>query len=259
MLRSTSAVAYFLAGILLLHAFQGVVAFVRGSNGLHSAIRAQSDVLLFVTATSAKTPLRRCIPTHFMTTTNNVETSNELDSSEGDLSSIPAKLCSSVGIDYIPLATMLATKDFLGADQFTRDHLIRIAGPDAVKRGFVYFTDVQRLPIQDLVTIEKLWLHFSDGHFGYSVQQRVWEFDRGNFDNFIRRIGWTVSEGGLERKRKWFGANEFVYSLEKAPKGHLPLTSALRGTQLIKKLMELPLWKQYDWKNHAEVPWEVKS
>lgn len=37
--------------------------------------------------------------------------------------------------------------------------------------------------------------------------------------------------------RKW--PKEFIYSLEGA-KGHLPLTNALRGTQLFKALMEHP-------------------
>jgi hypothetical protein len=71
----------------------------------------------------------------------------------------------------------------------------------------------------------------------------------GNFDNFIRRIGWTTMENGVERKLKWFGANEFIYTLDKAPKGHLPLTSALRGTQLLRKLMVHPVWSKYDWRN----------
>jgi hypothetical protein len=171
---------------------------------------------------------------------------------------IGVTLPSALGVDYVPLATMLATGDFFGADQFTRDNLIRIAGKEAINRGFVYFTDVKRIPKQDLVTMEKLWLQYSEGKFGYSVQQRLWETDRGNFDNFIRRIGWTIEESGVVRKRKWFGKSEFIYEVETAPRGHLPLTSALRGTQLLRCLMELEVWKEYDWKNYNSVPWNIK-
>ena len=163
---------------------------------------------------------------------------------------IPANLPTERGIDYIPLATFLATGDFKSADQFTRDTLIKLAGPEAVKRGFVYWTDVKNIPATDLATIEKLWLRFSGGKFGYSVQKRVSDIEHGNFDNIIRRIGWTKVENGNERKLKWFGANEFIYNLEDAPKGHLPLTSALRGTQLFKQLMLHPVWEKYDWKNY---------
>lgn len=173
-----------------------------------------------------------------------------------DVAPIPTFLPSEKGIDYVPLATMLATGDFLAADQFTRDNLIKIAGPDAVKRSFVYWTEVKKLPEKDLCTMERLWLQYSDGNFGYSVQKRVWDVENGNFDNFIRRIGWTKEENGSERKLKWFGQNEFIYTVEKAPKGHLPLTSALRGTQLLKKLMDNPVWTKYNWKDYKNLKWE---
>ncbi len=179
----------------------------------------------------------------------------ESDQSEASYN-IPKILPSAVGIDYVPLATMLATKDFLGADQFTRDNLIRISGAEAAGRNFVYWTEVKKIPKRDLITMEKLWLEFSQGNFGYSVQRRLWDSEKGNFDNFIRKIGWTITDNGTERKRKWFGNNEFIYDLEKAPKGHLPLTNALRGTQLIRQILTHPLWTEYDWKNYQNIPWE---
>ena len=168
---------------------------------------------------------------------------------------IPTYLPSACGVDYVPLATMLATGDFEGADQFTRDALIKIAGEGAKKREYVYFTEVAKIPSIDLCTIERLWLQFSNGAFGYSVQKRVWDIEKGDFDNFIRRIGWTTVENESERKLRWYGQSEFIYTL-KAPKGHLPLTSALRGTQLMKKLMEHPVWSEYDWKNYKNLKWE---
>ena len=169
---------------------------------------------------------------------------------------IPTFLPSEKGIDYVPLATLLATGDFEAADQFTRDNLIKIGGPDSVKRGFVYWSEVRKLPSTDLATMERLWLLFSNGNFGYSVQKRVWDVENGNFDNYIRRIGWTKIDNGNERKLRWFGKSEFIYDVEKAPKGHLPLTSALRGTQLMKELMNHPVWTKYDWKNYKDLKWQ---
>lgn len=53
----------------------------------------------------------------------------------------------------------------------------------------------------------------------------------------------------VERKLRWFGANEFIYDVDKAPVGHLPLTSALRGTQLLKELFKHPVWEtEWQWK-----------
>jgi hypothetical protein len=54
-------------------------------------------------------------------------------------------------------------------------------------------------------------------------------------------VGWNIVENGIERKLKWFGKSEFIYTTM-APSGHLPLTSALRGTTLFKALMDHPVW-----------------
>lgn len=64
-------------------------------------------------------------------------------SSTGD---IPKSLPSEAGIDYVPLATMLATGDLKGADQFTRNALIKAAGAGSQKRDFVYWTEVKKIP-----------------------------------------------------------------------------------------------------------------
>lgn len=186
---------------------------------------------------------------------SSVEDLDSLDATEST-PTIPTFLPSLRGVDYVPLATMLATGDFKAADQFTRDNLIKISGAADKGRSFVYFTEVQNIPSVDLATMERLWLDFSNGQFGYSVQKRAWDLENGHFDNFIRRIGWTTTEDGRERKLKWFGANEFIYDVSKAPKGHLPLTSALRGTQLMKQLMAHPVWTQYDWRNYKDLQWD---
>jgi hypothetical protein len=137
---------------------------------------------------------------------------------------------------------------FESIQQFTRDALIEISGAKAAGRSFVYFTDVKRIPSTDLATMERLWQKFSGGKFGYSVQYRKWKQSKGDFEVFCRKIGWTTKDGEVERKKRWFGASEFTYNVKKAPEGHLPLTSALRGTSLLKNLMKHPLWENEDWK-----------
>eukprot|EP00543_Licmophora_paradoxa_P005195 CAMPEP_0202450596 /NCGR_PEP_ID=MMETSP1360-20130828/9186_1 /ASSEMBLY_ACC=CAM_ASM_000848 /TAXON_ID=515479 /ORGANISM="Licmophora paradoxa, Strain CCMP2313" /LENGTH=222 /DNA_ID=CAMNT_0049068929 /DNA_START=91 /DNA_END=759 /DNA_ORIENTATION=- len=164
-----------------------------------------------------------------------------------DNDDIPTNLPSDIGMDYIPLATMLATGQFEEADQFTRDALIKLAGSKDAGRDFVYFTEVKRIPSTDLATIERLWLKFSKGKFGYSVQKKKWSLSKGDFEVFCQKIGWTTTDGEIERKKKWFGASEFTYDI-KAPEGHLPLTSALRGTSLVRELLTHPVWENDDWK-----------
>lgn len=163
-------------------------------------------------------------------------------------------LVSEVGSDYGPLMGALREAKFQEADQLTRDKLIEIAGAEAQQRGYVYFSEAQVLPEEDLKTIELLWNYYSDGKFGYTVQKKMWRLQNGDFESFCRKIGWNVDDAdtGVERKRRWFGNSEFIYDLATAPRGHLPLTSALRGTQLLKALINHKLWDIDDWKDSRE-------
>eukprot|EP00558_Chaetoceros_sp_UNC1202_P006244 CAMPEP_0197241714 /NCGR_PEP_ID=MMETSP1429-20130617/7675_1 /TAXON_ID=49237 /ORGANISM="Chaetoceros sp., Strain UNC1202" /LENGTH=184 /DNA_ID=CAMNT_0042701595 /DNA_START=206 /DNA_END=760 /DNA_ORIENTATION=- len=169
-------------------------------------------------------------------------------SSNVEDATLPTKLPSDVGFDYVPLASALASGDLTEADQITRDALIVIAGSKAKGRDFVYWTEVKDIPSTDLATIERLWNQFSGGKFGYSVQKKKWRQSKEDFELFCKKIGWTTTDGEVERKKRWFGASEFTYDVKKAPEGHLPLTSALRGTSLIKKLLTHPVWDNDDWK-----------
>jgi len=158
---------------------------------------------------------------------------------------------SSCSFDFVPLLTALQTGEFREADQLTRDGLITLAGPAAVARGYVYFTEVKKLPEEDMATIERLWRAFSGNKFGYCVQREAFNSKKvsRNFDKFFDRIGWKNKEGSLLRWLPEEKSDEFVYDVEKAVKGHLPLTSALRGTQLLEGLMDHPAWEREEFAN----------
>jgi len=163
------------------------------------------------------------------------------------------KMESSVGFDFVPLLTALQAGEFREADQLTRDGLITIAGEQAQKRGFVYFSEVPKLPKEDLATIERLWNTYSKGKFGYSVQAKAFNSKRvaRKLPDLYDRIGWQrkdIDGNGDEKSKKlllWLPdakQDEFIYDLEKAPIGHLPLTSTLRGTQLLLNLLDSDVW-----------------
>lgn len=163
------------------------------------------------------------------------------------------KMESSVGFDFVPLLTALQSGQFREADQLTRDGLITIAGEQAQKRGFVYFSEVPKLPKEDLATIERLWNTYSEGKFGYSVQAKAFnskKVDR-KLSELYDRIGWQREDGEGENAKskkllRWLPdakEDEFIYDLQKAPVGHLPLTSTLRGTQLLVNLLDSDVWQ----------------
>jgi hypothetical protein len=82
----------------------------------------------------------------------------------------------------------------------------------------------------------------------FPVLQRKYRQSKDDFETFCRKVGWTATDGEVERKKRWFGASEFIYDVKKAPEGHLPLTSALRGTSLFKNLINHPVFDNEDWK-----------
>lgn len=138
-------------------------------------------------------------------------------------------------IDYQPLQKLLAQQNLQEADQLTLQKLCELAGPAAVQRRWLYFTEVDRLPLTDLQTINQLWLAHSEGKFGFSVQRQIWLGVGKNWEALWPRIGW---KSGNQWTRY---PQEFTWNLT-APKGHLPLSNQLRGIQVINALLSHPAW-----------------
>ena len=88
---------------------------------------------------------------------------------------------------------------------------------------------------EDLQTVDELWLAYSGGKFGYSVQRKIWVRGKRQWGPLFAKIDWTQGDNNAYRKFPM----EFLWDLE-APKGHLPLTNCLRGTQLFTEVLEHP-------------------
>ncbi|TRU59405.1 MAG: protein kinase [Microcystis aeruginosa Ma_QC_Ch_20071001_M135] len=81
--------------------------------------------------------------------------------------------------------------------------------------------DIDNFPCEDLATINQLWLKYSQGKFGISVQKRIYEslggsgnYDQQKWNAFGAKVGWQVNN-------KWLYYDQITFSL-KAPCGHLP-------------------------------------
>ena len=140
---------------------------------------------------------------------------------------------SGVGIDYDPLQQHLLAEEYEEADRITSALLRQLAGEQAVRRGYVYFSEVAPMSGVDLTTLDRLWLVYSQGRFGFTVQWRLLQSFDGRYDQLWPRIGWK-NEGVWTR---YPGA--FNWSL-KAPEGHMPLINQLRGVRLMDALLNHP-------------------
>jgi hypothetical protein len=146
---------------------------------------------------------------------------------------VPLK--SEKGADYSYLQDLLVEENFLEADKLTIQLLCELAGESAVKRKWLYFSEADNLPISDLQTINTLWLIYSEGKFGYSVQREIWLSVGKNWDKLWPKIGW-------KKDKNWTRyPQEFTWELT-APRGHLPLSNQLRGVRVINSLLSHPAW-----------------
>jgi hypothetical protein len=155
--------------------------------------------------------------------------SDNLDSHPGGWLLAP----SARGLDYGSLQENLLRQEFEEADRLTSAHLRQLAGPEAERRGYVYFSEVAAIPGLDLQTLDRLWLTYSLGRFGFSVQGRLLRLCDNRWEVLWPRLGWK--RDGLWTRYP----SAFTWSLE-APEGHMPLINQLRGVRLMDALLHHP-------------------
>ncbi len=137
---------------------------------------------------------------------------------------------SAQGLDYAPLQDALARQSFELADRITSEQLRQLAGPGAVQRGYVYYSEVSPIAALDLESLDRLWVCYSRGRFGFSVQGRLLRACNGRWELLWPKLGW-------KRDGVWTRyPTAFVWSLE-APDGHMPLVNQLRGVRLMDALL----------------------
>jgi hypothetical protein len=97
-------------------------------------------------------------------------------------------------LKYAKLEELLKAHKWEAADKETYRLMITTVGKE---EGQLFDReDLENFPCPDLTAIDQLWLSASDGHFGFSVQKRIWEecgrpMSTGeDWDRFCVRVGW---------------------------------------------------------------------
>jgi hypothetical protein len=140
---------------------------------------------------------------------------------------------SAAGLDYGPLQRHLLLQEYESADRLTSEALRQLAGSDAVRRGYVYYSEVAAMPAADLEALDRLWLVYSRGRFGFSTQGRLLASCDGQWERLWPKLGWKADGTWTRYPRS------FTWSVE-APEGHLPLVNQLRGVRLMDALLQHP-------------------
>jgi hypothetical protein len=131
----------------------------------------------------------------------------------------PVDLRSAVGIDYSRLRDLLAAKQWQDADQETKVVMLGLAG--RVAAGWLPVESLDALPAADLQTIDRLWMTYSNGRFGFTAQKQIFDSVSGDEGAFAERVGWRGKVGLFGGTFGWKVAGDLTYSLT-APAGHLP-------------------------------------
>ena len=114
------------------------------------------------------------------------------------------------------------------ADQETFKVMLEVSGQ--TKRGYLEPKDIAQFPCEDLLIIDRLWVKYSNGRFGFSVQKQIYiesgnqidgKYHEKEFEKFGNCVGWRDKE-------KWLLYSSLTFSAS-APTGHLPLGGGFVG------------------------------
>ena len=124
--------------------------------------------------------------------------------------------------EYVQLEKLLEQRDWKQADERTTELMLKAAGREQERS--LDINSITTFPCEDLRTIDRLWVEYSDERFGFSVQKRIWEsvggkpgkYDKEIYQTYGDRVGWRV-------KGRWLEYSEISFSLERGAAGHLPV------------------------------------
>ncbi|MDZ8053300.1 MAG: caspase, EACC1-associated type [Aulosira sp. ZfuVER01] len=128
-------------------------------------------------------------------------------------------LSSEKGVDYTKLRDLLAAGKWKDADYETYVLMLQVVGRK--ENDWIRDEELLNFPCTDLRTIDRLWVKYSNGRFGFSVQKEIYlsvggkpggKYDEQAWKKFGDRVGWRVESN-------WIVVETYNTS---APRGHLP-------------------------------------
>lgn len=120
---------------------------------------------------------------------------------------------------YFKLAYYLQTGQWQEADYETYEVMRQVG--DRTQKGYLSISDIETFPCEDLRIIDQLWVKYSEGRFGFSVQKQLYvetgnpldgQYHSGTWEKFCETNGWLVNGSYFDNLK--FGTD--------AQKGHLP-------------------------------------
>ena len=122
---------------------------------------------------------------------------------------------------YTQLEKYLRTQNWRKADEET--YMLMLTTVGKIQGDWFIGKDLENFPCEDLQTIDQLWVKYSNGKWGFSIQNQIWEKCSSPTDTinkkwiqFGDRIGWY-------KVGQWVDYNQLSFDLTRqSPKGEFP-------------------------------------
>lgn len=118
---------------------------------------------------------------------------------------------------YKTLDHLLREQKWEAADRETGRILLQLS--DRTSEGYIRKSHALAIDASDLQQLNRLWREHSHSHFGFIIQQQIWNLTHHNYAEFGEKVGWRSQE-------VWLNYDQLTFSLE-APLGHLPVAKLL--------------------------------
>jgi len=155
-------------------------------------------------------------------------------------------------VDYTKLRDFLAAGNWEEADKETATLILKVAGREL--RQSLETKDLNNLSCKDLSTIDQLWLKYSNGKFGFSVQKKIYpsvdgssyvwkvyqlagatkEYYKRYESAFVEKVGWR--KGG-EWNLVWESVNPNT-----SDAGHLPWSAVVGASEWMRPVPRMGLF-----------------
>ncbi|MGD2182825.1 GUN4 domain-containing protein [Lusitaniella coriacea] len=132
---------------------------------------------------------------------------------------------------FAELNFLMKSGNWKGADRLTWNLMVYVA--EREDRGFLDSSDIENFSCPALRTMDALWVKYSDGKFGFSVQKRILDSILASseqpkrsytkltvmeWNKYYEEVGWKLSE---EEGGNYVSYEKLTFN-NQAPLGHLP-------------------------------------
>lgn len=140
---------------------------------------------------------------------------------------------------YWKLINSLAQCEWQKADALTRAILLKLAG--ASGKGLLDKEAIEKISARDVYTLDRLWVEYSKGRFGFSVQKRIFNEVKQERQKFAEKVGWSDKAGLFGGVFAWKPYNKLNFTLD-APEGHMPIWGAKDQKTFADNFLHLKVW-----------------